>query len=1154
MSNILSDTDLSTIDSMIESFAKNKELELEIGFKYISYSTYVRVVKHLAEVTTAEIESSETLDAIILLENGDSFRTSFDGPVAQKFLTTASKQRASSDDLIKYVMNLKPGIAGVEQMFKNKNKAQMFTPENVNAVFKLTTEVPLSASVPKPTLTGREKILFRMKIRNTFKIGSDVKIDLTEVQQTNLHWKLNSVPTRYEIEIEATNRKIKSDNLVKEFINLLTVIQDSEIAIGKDEENRVLNTYKDLLSISYLKTLESRTMITMQVSHLLQHIPNRYACTDKADGERHDLIVLADGSVYLIDKSLKIKKMNMKVSDKKYVNMIIAGEYVDNENGKMFLIFDVIYVNEIDYRPANQKHILTERIAVINDVVKNCFKTFISFEDYASKNSDMEIEKIRKFYLKNLVPYYQEFRKKLSAVKGTFITRKLYFVPYGIDPSEVFMYADMIWKFSVYENHVPYALDGCVYTQINAPYMVRASGGDYDSVPLEYKWKDPKQNSIDFYIVFEKDKNGSDIVFYDESSAKGVNRSYKIARLMVGSKDGNTESPIPFIVNKVEQKAYIYAPDGTAQDSEEKPIDDKTVVEFIYDMNGAEGGSSVHTDSAYRWIPIRTRYDKTEIVGQTQTGYGNYKDVAYRIWMSIISPITDSVISILGNPSSYPKEIERLQELNVSEKSDRPVVDRKHAYYQKQTNIGSHMRAYHNWIKNNIIQSYCRNKKTVLDIGCGRGGDIQKFIAAQIGFYVGTDIDNHGLYGIEDCAACRYEGEKKRNPKISPMIFINVDSKALFDVKSQERAIKNMSDTNKNLIQTHLSGKKKYEVINCQFTLHYYLSDEISWNNFCKNVNDHLSSNGYFLMTTFDGKTIVEKLNGKKKLNISYTDNSGNKNVFAEIVKLYDDESMKNIMSNPYGHGIKVYNSTISDDPVEEYIVDYDFLIKSLKEKCNLDLIESDTFFNLFHLYKGYFGSKGGEKTNKQQKLIREFYQMLNPSFKDSYSAGDIESTKASFAFSSLNRYYIFKRKSGTKDLGNLDGGNVVRLNGKIELGKFVTPFLEKERMNIDLDNVHPRINPLYAKMKTMFGGKKPHVYLIRHRMIEANGELDNLVEIAKLKDGSNCTEMMLLYKSPDNHFYPIYREHKNQRQYVFSNDNVMNDLEILSHFTKNSK
>jgi len=1146
MANILSDTDLETIGSMVSSFRENKEMELEVGFKYISYSSYIRIVKSLIErVGEGDIETTESLDVIITLENGDSYRTSFNGELAGKFLTNASKQRATVEDLIRYVVGLNTGIAGVQQIYKNKNKALMLTPENVNAIFKLSAETPISGTVPKPTLSGKEKIMFRMKIRNSFKLNDNVRIDLTEVQQAYVHWKLNMVPTRYEVEMEVTNRKIKSDKFIEEFNSVLPIIQDSEVPVGKSEVRKVLDTYKELLSISYLKTLEKRTMISMQISHLIQHIPNRYAFTDKADGERHNLITLPDGSVYLIDINLSVKKLKMKVSDKKHVNMIVDGELIDNEHGKMFLIFDVLISDGVDYR-TNHKHILTERIAVINNIVDSCFKNLIPFGDYAKTNTDMELTKIRKFYLGELAKYYKEFNKRLGKSKEIFITRKLYFVPYGIDPAELFMYADMVWRFSVYENLVPYTLDGGIYTQIDAPYMVRASQHEYDTIPLEYKWKDPKQNSIDFYIMFEKDKGGSDIVFYDESAKKGSKRSYKIARLFVGNHDGESERPTPFVVDGTEQKAFIYAPEGIAQDSEEKPIDDMTVVEFVYDMTGIEDGVMNHSDFAYRWIPIRTRYDKTEAVKQRQTGYGNNKDVSYRIWNSIVNPITDSVIGILANPSSYPKEMERLRALVAY--TLKPVVKKEFVYYQKRTLEGGHMRAYHNWIKNNMIQAYCQNKRAILDIGCGRGGDIQKFINAHVGSYVGTDIDNHGLYEIDDCAACRYDSIKKKNPKTPPMTFINADSRGIFDVRSQERIIKTMSDQNKSLIKTFLSGNKKYNVINCQFSLHYYLSDETSWNNFCKNVDNHLAENGYFLITTFDGKTLVEKLKGKQKMAITYTDNSGTKNTFAEIVKLFSDKDMDDIKSNPFGHGIDLYNSTITDPGVyvKEYLVDPDFLAQSLKEKCGLDLIESDTFFNLFHLYKGYFSAKNSDSTNKQLKMIHSFYRLLNPSCKDDYSTGEIELAKASFAFSSLNRYYIFKRKTGPATLER-----VVGMNGKIELGKFVTPYLEQKKMVIDIDNKHTRINPLYSKMKTMFGGKAPSVYVIRHTILRVDDVDDNIVEVVKVKEGSGESDHMILYKSPEKHFYPVYQQFKERKQYVFSDKNVVGDLNTLSYLSK---
>ena len=124
--------------------------------------------------------------------------------------------------------------------------------------------------------------------------------------------------------------------------------------------------------------------------------------------------------------------------------------------------------------------------------------------------------------------------------------------------------------------------------------------------------------------------------------------------------------------------------------------------------------------------------------------------------------------------------------------------------------------------------------------------------------------------------------------------------------------------------------------------MHYYLSDEISWKNFCKNINDHTTDNAYLLITTFDGKIVRDKLQKKSKLTISYTNNVGNKMVFAEINKLYTDTD-----TNETGLAIDIYNSTISKPGtyITEYIVDPDFLIKSLKKNCGMELIESDSFF-----------------------------------------------------------------------------------------------------------------------------------------------------------------------------------------------------------------
>ncbi|XP_020522281.1 mRNA cap guanine-N7 methyltransferase 1 isoform X2 [Amborella trichopoda] len=66
-----------------------------------------------------------------------------------------------------------------------------------------------------------------------------------------------------------------------------------------------------------------------------------------------------------------------------------------------------------------------------------------------------------------------------------------------------------------------------------------------------------------------------------------------------------------------------------------------------------------------------------------------------------------------------------------------------------------HLKKLNNWIKSVLIQLYARRGDAVLDMGCGKGGDLIKWDKAQIGYYVGIDMAEGS---IEDCRT-RYNGE-----------------------------------------------------------------------------------------------------------------------------------------------------------------------------------------------------------------------------------------------------------------------------------------------------------------------------------------------------------------------------------------------------------
>ena len=74
-----------------------------------------------------------------------------------------------------------------------------------------------------------------------------------------------------------------------------------------------------------------------------------------------------------------------------------------------------------------------------------------------------------------------------------------------------------------------------------------------------------------------------------------------------------------------------------------------------------------------------------------------------------------------------------------------------------------------------------------------------------------------------------------------------------------------------------------------------------------------------------------------------------------------------------------------------ENVIDPDFFISILKQKSNLQLVETDLFENLYNNYKDFFINN--KSNDKYIKNIKSFYDLIDD---------------PSFDLSRLNRYYIF--------------------------------------------------------------------------------------------------------------------------------------------------
>eukprot|EP01026_Neomeris_dumetosa_P078147 TRINITY_DN84410_c0_g1_i1.p1 TRINITY_DN84410_c0_g1~~TRINITY_DN84410_c0_g1_i1.p1 ORF type:complete len:535 (-),score=75.56 TRINITY_DN84410_c0_g1_i1:227-1831(-) len=156
------------------------------------------------------------------------------------------------------------------------------------------------------------------------------------------------------------------------------------------------------------------------------------------------------------------------------------------------------------------------------------------------------------------------------------------------------------------------------------------------------------------------------------------------------------------------------------------------------------------------------------------------------------------------------------------------------------------LKRYHNQVKRALIRRFAWQADRLLDLGCGRGGDLHKWIAANVNYVKGVDISSHE---IEE-AKRRYQEQKNRDGEKLSLI-------ADFEVTEQL----GLSD-----YDARGQDMKEYDVVTIMFALHYFFVTESSIKRFLENVVLNLKEGGYFIGTVPDGRRVLEKLAGQTEL------------------------------------------------------------------------------------------------------------------------------------------------------------------------------------------------------------------------------------------------------------------------------------------------
>ena len=277
-----------------------------------------------------------------------------------------------------------------------------------------------------------------------------------------------------------------------------------------------------------------------------------------------------------------------------------------------------------------------------------------------------------------------------------------------------------------------------------------------------------------------------------------------------------------------------------------QPITSNMIVEMSYNPTAAPG---------WRWQPERIRWDKTESYRRGVVGGSlNAEKVADSVWASIHDPITEEMVR--GEVELAP-EVETAVGAVAVERSYVNKVDQQNEFKVKN------LRAFHNFIKGTLLFGKTLSAgSALLDMGCGKIGDLHKWSSARIGWVLGVELAEDSLINPRDGAYRRYLNKKLEYPEVAPMVFVQGrcerplgtgDSGITPDDQSLLRALYGTPGSSSKvapfLEATGLVGKaaEKFDVISSMFTLHYFFQDRTMIDGFLQNIADNLKVGGFFV-------------------------------------------------------------------------------------------------------------------------------------------------------------------------------------------------------------------------------------------------------------------------------------------------------------------
>ena len=797
--------------------------------------------------------------------------------------------------------------------------------------YTLNSETPLgkdwhgNASDPKAFI--------RLISRKSYRTADDLfQIDFSMVKTRPSSSRrtirdLLQQPHTYELEIEFIKRDttISSKEVVLSMLKIVETLSQayhqSEFLLKDFEMTQYENEFRLSKNVFYNPVTMMRRHISPRNPH---NILKGYTVTNKADGERSGLYISRDKRVLKITPSGKIVWTGITAKTDNHIGDFIDGEYISDKN--LFCIFDVYRYRKKDVRSLP---LMTSEDELVSSPEKSrlgCAKMFIEDlkTEFTHQPSTMPIRIETKLFLSG---------------DGSVMEENIR---------------------TILKEDFGYETDGLIFTPKSSP-VAPDNDRKKNTWLRVYKWKPADQNSIDFLVKISPEetfdpilktkarkgqlyisKSAGDDIVYPRETMNGEYKPREVHPSLQQIAERNERIPAIFqpTVPRDPDAYQILIPvneKGVTVDKTGQKVEDNTIIECAFDVE------------TRRWSILRTRYDKTyqyRVLKRPQ--YGNDIETANSTWTSIHVPITEDMIqNFVSNPpdDTYEDDMYYRDDLKRTSRIFKDVYD------------------FHNRIKDGLYKENIKpNEDVLLELASGRAGDLHKWKATRVKKVVAMDISLANIISPAQGAAVRYLKDKKDHPSDyrPPILFLQGDMSVypLLDQEDKYMPIVKGEQKAPTEYLEQFYDLKEFDVISCQFAMHYACETEETFRAFAKNLEKY--GKGLFFGTCLDGQAVYSLLMGKKTHLFG-----SNKQVAGEITKEYLD---KDSWSEEFGMAIKVYLESF-EKPEIEYLVPFEKVTEVLKEH-GYELVDTKMFGEIY-----------SNQTGMTLTPVEQTFSFLNRSF-----------------------------------------------------------------------------------------------------------------------------------------------------------------------------